>query len=78
MWRTIEDLKDELEAYRQRGSKAWNELQKIPTDFVDYPVYKKRQVKKRALESEIDTVKRIMVYIKEAIDYEMRNAVVQK
>jgi hypothetical protein len=71
MWQTKDDLKDELEAYRQRGNKAWTTLQKIPTNFVDYPVYKKRQAKKRILETEIETVKTIMEYIKEAIDYEM-------
>lgn len=69
MWQTIKDLKAEYETYRVRGSHAFAELQKIPTNFVDYPIYQKRQAKRRELESEINTVKQIMEYIKEAIDY---------
>ena len=70
MWQTIDDLKAEMEAYRQRGSVAFVELQKIPTNFVDYPIYQKRQAKRRELEAEIDTVKQIMVYINKAIKRE--------
>jgi len=67
MWQTIEDLKAEKETYRQRGNKAFIELQKIPMNFVEFSVYKKRQAKKQELLSEIETVKQIMGYINEAI-----------
>jgi hypothetical protein len=75
MWETTEDLEAELEVYYARLEKAGKGLDGLPQGFIDYKEHKKRKTKESQLNSEILTVRQIIVYIKEAID-EMRNAIV--
>jgi len=66
MWQTIQDIEDEIKDLNARGSKAWNALQALA--FKDH---KKREAKRRELESEVKAVKQMIIYAKEAIRDEM-------
>jgi hypothetical protein len=68
MWQTKDDLKSEILAYIKRLEVAESEIHRLPTNFVEYKEYKKRQAKKSQLNAEILTVRQIILYAKEAYD----------
>jgi len=68
MWQTIKDIEKEIEVYNARVGEACKALSKLVNGYLDYGEHKCREAKRTALESEIKTVKQIIVYAKEAID----------
>lgn len=65
---TAENIQADIAEYEARLVAAESKLSELPTGYVSYPEYKKREAVRQELEAEITHVKQLLTYATEALN----------
>jgi hypothetical protein len=64
---TVHDIEQEMSKFHERISKAKTKLADLPTGYLPYQEYKKREKQRRGLQSDIKHLQQLMSYANESV-----------